>query len=183
MNIAQLEHAIRAACDVADDDEVYVFGSQAILGEYPQAPDALRASIEVDIQPKNRPEAVDLIDGTLGEESMFHREFGFYVHGVPIATATLPSQWESRTVSVSHSIGTKGGTGLCLEAHDLAVSKLAAFREKDLDFVIVLLQERLVSPRVLTERIGTLPLPDEEKTRLGRWLTATARGLGLSTEE
>jgi hypothetical protein len=27
----QLEHAIRAACDVSDDTKVYVFGSQAIL--------------------------------------------------------------------------------------------------------------------------------------------------------
>jgi hypothetical protein len=44
----QLEHAIRAACDVAEDSEVWVFGSQAILGEFPDAPEALRASIEVD---------------------------------------------------------------------------------------------------------------------------------------
>ena len=32
MNIAQLEHAIRAACDIAKDDEMYIFGSQAVLG-------------------------------------------------------------------------------------------------------------------------------------------------------
>jgi hypothetical protein len=38
----QLEHAIRAACDVARDDELIVFGSQAILGEYPDAPPGLR---------------------------------------------------------------------------------------------------------------------------------------------
>ena len=51
----QLEHAIRAACDVAGDTEVIVFGSQAILGSYPDAPESLRASIEVDVQPKNYP--------------------------------------------------------------------------------------------------------------------------------
>jgi hypothetical protein len=28
----QLEHAIRAACDVADDNELLIFGSQSILG-------------------------------------------------------------------------------------------------------------------------------------------------------
>jgi hypothetical protein len=27
----QLEHAIRAACDVSKDTELYIFGSQAIL--------------------------------------------------------------------------------------------------------------------------------------------------------
>ncbi|MDZ4169590.1 MAG: hypothetical protein U1E26_08035 [Coriobacteriia bacterium] len=56
MNYAQLEHAIRAACDVSGDCELLIFGSQSILGSYPHAPEALRASIEVDIQPKNRPE-------------------------------------------------------------------------------------------------------------------------------
>ena len=40
----QLEHAIRAACDVAEDTELLVFGSQAILGEHPDAPPELRAS-------------------------------------------------------------------------------------------------------------------------------------------
>lgn len=61
MTREQLEHAIRAACDVARDSEVLIFGSQAILGEYPQAPEQLRASIEVDVQPVNRADAVDSI--------------------------------------------------------------------------------------------------------------------------
>ena len=46
----QLEHAIRAACDVASDTEVIVFGAQPILGNYPDAPESLRTSIEVDMQ-------------------------------------------------------------------------------------------------------------------------------------
>ncbi len=51
----ELEHAIRAACDVAEDTEVYIFGSQAILGQHPDAPAALRQSAEADMTPKNRP--------------------------------------------------------------------------------------------------------------------------------
>ena len=69
MNREQLEHAIRAACQVSGDLEIYVFGSQAILGAYPTAADELRGSIEVDVQPKNRPEMTDAIDGALGELS------------------------------------------------------------------------------------------------------------------
>jgi hypothetical protein len=80
----QLEHAIRAACEVSEDSEVWVFGSQAILGEFPDAPEDLRASIEVDVQPKNRPENVGAIDGALGELSLFHQTHGFYIHGLPI---------------------------------------------------------------------------------------------------
>lgn len=33
MTREELEHALRAACEIAGDDEVYVFGSQAILGQ------------------------------------------------------------------------------------------------------------------------------------------------------
>ena len=78
MNRDQLEHAIRAACDVSQDQELIVFGSQAIVGTYPEAPGDLRASIEIDVQPKNRPEAVDDIDGALGELSMFHQRGSFW---------------------------------------------------------------------------------------------------------
>ena len=48
MTRLELEHAIRAACDVSGDDELYVFGSQAILGQYPDAPAALRQSAEAE---------------------------------------------------------------------------------------------------------------------------------------
>jgi hypothetical protein len=51
----ELEHAIRAACDLTEEDEVIVFGSQAILGQFPDAPAVLRQSAEADIAPKNAP--------------------------------------------------------------------------------------------------------------------------------
>lgn len=57
----QLEHAIRAACDVSEDTELWIIGSQAILGGFPDAPERLRASIEVDVQPKNRPERTEFV--------------------------------------------------------------------------------------------------------------------------
>jgi len=127
MNRDQLEHAIRAACEVAEDTELIIFGSQAILGEHPDAPPDLRASVEVDVQPLNHPEAVDKIDGALGELSLFHATHGFYVHGVLIEAATLPDGWEDRTIQVRDNLTTQGNIGHCLESHDLAVSKLVAY--------------------------------------------------------
>jgi len=44
-----------------------VFGSQSILGQHPEAPEALLLSVDVDVDPKNRPDRVDAIDGSLGE--------------------------------------------------------------------------------------------------------------------
>lgn len=175
MNRAQLEHAIRAACDVAEDTEVWVFGSQAILGEYPQAPRLLLASMEVDIQPKNKPEAVDLIDGTLGEGSLFDTTHGFYVHGVSLEVARLPMGWQNRVRPVQDEIGTRGNVGLCVEAHDLAVSKLAAHRPKDLDFVRTLLLEKLVSAATLQERIDETDLVAALRDTMTAWLLKTRR--------
>lgn len=179
MNRAQLEHAIRAACRVAEDDELFVFGSQAVLGEHPDVPETLRASIELDVQPKNRPEAVDAIDGALGEMSLFHRTHGFYVHGVSIDSADLPTGWEERTVTVSDPHTTRGCSGLCLESHDLAASKLAAYRDKDLEFVTTLLSERLISASVLLERVAALSIHAGSRERLARWVEGTAAKLGL----
>ena len=171
----QLEHAIRAACDIAEDSELIVFGSQAILGQYPDAPPELRASVEVDVQPRNRPEAVDKIDGALGELSLFHETHGFYVHGVLIESATLPAGWETRTHQVRDELQTRGNIGYCLDSHDLAASKLAAFRDKDRDFVRVLLLEHLIDPEILLQRVQQLPVTDERKQRLVSWIETTAK--------
>jgi hypothetical protein len=177
MTREQLEHAIRAACEVSNDTELWVFGSQAILGEFPDAPESLLASIEVDVQPKNRPEAVDDIDGALGELSMFHQTHGFYVHGVAIESAKLPAGWDQRTISVSHPKWTHGRTGLCIEGHDLAASKLAAYREKDRDFVRTLLIEKMIDARILKERISLLDVDEQLSARLLQWVEITAEEL------
>ena len=173
MKYEQLEHAIRAACDVAEDTELYIFGSQAILGNYPDAPESLRSSIEVDVQPKNKPEMTDFVDGALGQESPFHRTHGFYIHGISIDAATLPEGWEERTIPVSHFYRTGGCTGHCIEVYDLAASKLVAFRPKDREFVTVLLSERLIDYAVLVERISHLPILQNDRDRLTTWVEAT----------
>jgi hypothetical protein len=74
MTREQLEHAIRAACDVANDTEVYVFGSQAILGQYPEAPAALRQSVEADIAPVHAIDMLTMIDGNLGRALSIPRD-------------------------------------------------------------------------------------------------------------
>ena len=173
----QLEHAIRAACDVADDTEVWVFGSQAILGEFPDAPADLRSSIEVDIQPKNRPDKANLVDGALGELSQFHKTFDFYVHGLLMDGAALPKGWEDRAIPVVDEKSSRGNVGWCVQAHDLAASKLAAYREKDRNFVRTLLVEGMIVAKVLIERINLLKIDDELRERLLQWVQYTTEEL------
>lgn len=176
MTRSQLEHAIRAACDVSGDTEVWVFGSQSILGEHPDAPATLRRSIEVDIAPKNYPDRVISIDGTLGELSTFHETHDFYVHGVPIESAMLPDKWDVRTYRLRNA-NTNDYTGYCLEGHDLAASKLAAFRDKDRDFVRVLLVEGLIDADVLLERVALMEIEPERRDRMEHWVQALRREL------
>lgn len=173
MTREQLEHAIRAACDVSEDGEIWIFGSQAILGEFPNAPKNLRTSIEVDVQPRNRPERIDVIDGTLGELSLFHHTHGFYVHGVSIESAKLPIGWEKRVTRVCDELATRGNIGWCIEKHDLAASKLAAYREKDRDFVRTLLLERMIDADTLKRRIERLPVEKGHRESLIHWLQVT----------
>ena len=57
-----------------------------------------------------------------------------------------------------HNENTGGATGWCLEVHDLAASKLVAGREKDLDFVQVMLREKMLCSETLAERTASLPV-------------------------
>jgi hypothetical protein len=159
MNRAQLEHVIRAAATIAEDDEIIVVGSQAILGQFPDPPEELCISVEADVYPRNRPERSDLIDGSIGEGSPFHETFGYYGQGVGPGTAVLPRGWEQRLVPV-RSAATRGATGLCLEVHDLAVSKLVAGRQKDLAFVRAAARHGLVDEAELRERLAATALDE-----------------------
>jgi len=54
---SELEHVIRAAADIANDDAIIVVGSQAIRGQFPDAPAELRVSVEADVFPRHHPPA------------------------------------------------------------------------------------------------------------------------------
>ncbi|WP_394828755.1 DUF6036 family nucleotidyltransferase [Pendulispora albinea] len=157
MTRVQLEHILRAAGDIADDIEIIVIGSQAILGRYPNAPDALLVSVEADVYPKNVPARWELIDGCIGEGSPFHETFGYYAQGVEEGTAILPDGWKARLVPVKNA-NTRGITGWCLEPHDLVLSKYVAGRDKDRRFARDALRFGLVQREELELRLGTLPV-------------------------
>lgn len=174
MDRRALEHLIRAAGDLADDDHLVVIGSQSILGKHPDAPRSLRESMEADLYPRTYPDRADLIDGAIGELSPFHSTFGYYAQGVGPETATLPAGWEERLVPVVNG-NTRGVTGWCLEPHDLIVSKLVAGRDKDLDFAREALRTRLVRVRVLEERIAATALDDPMRAAVVGRLTVVRR--------
>jgi hypothetical protein len=171
MQRSQLEHIIRASAGITGASEFVVIGSQAVLGQFPEAPAELLVSSEVDLFTLRNPADADLIDGSIGEGSPFHLTFGYYAHGVALQTAVLPANWQERLIALRNA-NTGGGTGLCLEIHDLAVSKLVAGREKDLAFVAGLLRHGLARAETVRERLAATPLDDTRHRlcleRLGR---------------
>ena len=170
MKRKELEHLIRAAAAITDQYEIMVIGSQSILGAIPNAPESLLVSMEADVYPLHRPDLADLIDGAIGELSPFEERFGYYAQGVGPETAVLPAGWESRLVKIQNQ-NTDLKIGYCLEPHDLAASKLVAGRDKDWPFVKELIQHKIIGANLLQERVELLPIPDDHKVRLKRWIS------------
>jgi hypothetical protein len=96
----QLEHAIRAACQIIERPEVIVVGSQAILGTFreDELPRQATMSGEIDILPiadsnEETMQLSDRIEGVAGELSPFEQLHGFSIDGVDLQTSALPEGW------------------------------------------------------------------------------------------
>lgn len=174
MNLNQLEHLIRAASTIAEDDEIIIVGSQAILGTHPNAPAELLVSDEADLYPRNRPELWDVVDGSIGELSPFHRTFGYYAQGVEEGTATLPRGWQQRLVPIN-TPRTRGATGWCISVPDLVVSKYVAGREKDRAYVRAALAHGLVDVHEVIALLAVTPIDAKHRELLEGIVRADAK--------
>jgi hypothetical protein len=152
------DHAVWAAGAILGEDEVLVIGSQALYGSVAEGlPPEAERSVEADIAALDDPDdrKADLIDGAIGEASMFHESFGYYAQGVSRTTAVLPAGWHDR-LRRYESPATNGVVAWCLEAHDLWLSKAAAMRPKDIEFCDALLHRSIVQPDTLRARLADL---------------------------
>jgi hypothetical protein len=184
MNREQLAEVLRAASQVVDDQPL-VMGSQAILGTYEEdvLPPAATMSMEADIaflNDQDRAKA-DLLTGAIGEDSAFHQLRGYYAEGIHVETATMPEGWRDRLITQPIPAGSNGPAVVAsfLERHDLIVAKLAAFREKDLQFVTELARAELIDIQIARERLANTvlhPVARQRATGLLDTLSAGKRG-------
>jgi hypothetical protein len=172
LNLEEFHHGIRAAREVLTREgasgALVIMGSQSILAAFsPTALDRrLMMSAEVDVMPV----AVDAVEierlsdylhGALGQDSYFQQTHGFHVDGISIETSVLPAGWVHRLIpEVDPS---SGATGWCIDPHDLAVAKLVAGRPKDVDFVRILIEDRLIDPEIVRAGLESI---DDERTAL-----------------
>ncbi len=177
MTRAEFEHVVRAAGSILGTDEILVIGSQALHASIEDTlpPEAVR-SVEVDVAffGDETGGKADLIDGSIGELSMFHETFGYYAHGVVESTAVLPSGWRDRLVRFE-TPSTNGVVAWCLEPHDLWISKAIAHRPRDLEFCDALLEAGIVRGEELADRLARVAGLDES---LGTKIRARIHGGG-----
>jgi hypothetical protein len=178
MRRKEFEHAVRAAGSILGTDEVLVIGSQALHASVSaDLPDAAQRSIEVDVAVFGDRDGskADLLDGSIGEASMFHETFGYYVRGVTEATAVLPRGWRERLIPFD-TPATGGVVAYCLEPHDLWIAKAIANRPKDVEFCDALLKRAIVDPATLDSRLKAVEDPDPRIEQIVRQRIDRERG-------
>ena len=183
----ELEHIIRAAGEIAQVKKMIIFGSQSILAQFPdvskhiseldnsktsilvQNRKILIKSIEADVMIPDSEEKTELVEAVLGELSLFHDTFGYYAQGVDLTTSKLPEGWEDRLVEICNE-NTNGISGMCLEIHDLMISKLYAGREKDIEFFKAAVNSNLLSMEILSERLNKTSMSDERRNKIENYI-------------
>ena len=167
MNRSALEHVLRAAAAITGESMFYVVGTAAIVASL-RSEAALPGAIL-------RSREADLVPACGSARSIDHRRcvgtgFHFRWHTrllcrcLEFSTVSYaPDGWRDRTIRFA-TAGTKGATGLCMEPHDLAISKLCAGREKDLTFVRGVIEAGLVEIDLLFDRLGRVSAPPEVLT-------------------
>jgi hypothetical protein len=149
MQKREVDHVLRAAGHITGEKQLIIVGSQSLHGKYPDLPDDLDKSFEVDLIAAKKVDLTEWLEA-IGAHSPFHESFGYYADPVDDKTAILPQGWKERLVNLPPG-DTEGVRGLCLDPHDLAIAKYVARREKDLVFTGelarrgIVAQERLLS--------------------------------------
>lgn len=172
----ELREAVLKAVEVIGQNEVLVYGSQAILASYEhrELPSATTMSAEADIAPAK--DIDDYLSNKLwmeaGQGSEWALDRDYFIDAVSADTAVLPAKWRDRAVVLSWP-DHPGVTAVCPEPYDLCASKLARNEDKDRAFVGALIDAGLLNPRLLRNRFDRITDPRLEPARkrvARRWI-------------
>jgi hypothetical protein len=164
MKKRQLDHILRAAGRITGEKQFLIIGSQSLHGKYPDLPDDIARSAEVDLIAKKNIDRTEWLN-VIGQDSPFHQTFGYYADPVDEATAVLPKGWKGRLVNLP-SGETEGVKGLCLDPHDLAIAKYVARREKDVIFTHELARRGIVTREQLLILLEKTPVNEKTRARI-----------------
>src|SRR6266404_2477965 len=95
MKKREVDHVLRAAGRITGEKQFIIIGSQSLHGKYPDLPDSLVKSFEVDLMASKNTDRTEWLN-VIGVYSRFHESFGYYADPVDQKTATLPKVWKGR---------------------------------------------------------------------------------------
>ncbi|MBX9698908.1 MAG: hypothetical protein K2X74_05700 [Acetobacteraceae bacterium] len=173
-----VDHILRAAAGITGVRHFVVVGTGAAVATQRQLPLAMMLTSELDLyaaEASDPSSTSDLIVATIGQDSVFHRTFGYHADGVGPETAILPRDWRDRAILYT-TPAAPDVTALCPSLADLAVSKLCAGREKDRDWLRAAFAAALLRP----EEVAAL-LPGLQDARAPDAAILAARLAGIAT--
>jgi len=175
----KVEHGLRAAAEILGTRELVLIGSATAViggGRYTLR---MARSDEIDTySPDPRALSGDAL-AVVGSDSRFFETHGFYVDGVSPDTARMPSDWRDRASTAA----LRSDPSIRVTVPDLgdvALSKMVAWREKDVGWLEDAAMLGRIDPVAMAARIDAMPLhriemPSEE---LNRRLQVLARHAG-----
>jgi hypothetical protein len=132
-----------------------IVGSQAVFAVTDYPPEIARLSVECDFLLLDKSFRLrDEVADKLGVFSKYQSKKGIHADVLGRATVVLPEGWENRLVELKNENGE--AVALCVEIHDVAVSKLIAGREKDFEFLRALFGAELLQIEIFLERAETI---------------------------
>ena len=164
MKKQHVDHVLRAAGAITGEKRFIIIGSQSLHGKYPDMPDDIVRSVEVDLIAARNADRTEWLNA-IGQDSRFHETYGYYADPVDDSTAILPKGWKGRLVNLPEG-DTGGVRGLCLDPHDLAIAKYVARREKDRLFTRELARRGYVKRTRLLELLEMTSIPEDLKARV-----------------
>ena len=169
MRKSQLEEIIQAASAIAGRKDFVLFGSQAVHAITDHPPVEVLLSRECDVWLNEEPVLQERLNRELGSASGFGQTKGYYLDPLPPDLPMTPEGWEQRLVTwFVDDIKVR-----CLEIHDLIVTKLAAGRLKDYEFIAAVLLAKLATKDEVIGRIQSFRDPDKQAVLLARLRIAT----------
>lgn len=169
MQREQLHELLTRAAEVCARLEFIDFGSQSVHACTAAPPAEVLVFVECDIWFHDEPQVASRLPAELGKDSAFAKTTGVYADPLPPDLPLLPAGWQQRLRDLM--IGDIRVR--CLEIHDLIVTKLAAGRLKDYEFIAAVLMGKLAHADQAQRRIQSFPDPHTQALLLARLRIAT----------
>lgn len=184
MQIGQINHVLRAVARITDHRMFVIIGAAAVIARlHGNISASMAMTAEVDIYAFDAPNAEylsDMIDANIGQESNFHGTYGYYADGVSPETAKMPTDWLTRAVKYLPS-DAPGVTAILPDVNDIALAKLVAWREKDVEWLTAGVETGILSVDIMKARLSAMPAEVADQAVLSeklRTLQARARHKG-----